>query len=59
MLPEAAESTPEMEGILEIRDGCNTPEQLLRSLAFARYLKIGDYTLCLTNGLSRHAGILP
>ncbi len=29
-----------MEGILEIRDGCNTPEQLLRSLAFARYLKI-------------------
>ena len=29
-----------MEGILEIRDGCNTPEQLLRSLAFARYIKI-------------------
>ncbi len=29
-----------MEGVLEIRDGCNTPEQLLRSLAFARYLKI-------------------
>jgi len=48
-----------MEGILEIRGGCNTPEQLLRSLAFARYLKIGDYTLCLTNGLSRHVRILP
>ncbi len=29
-----------MEKILEIRDGCNTPGQLLRSLAFARYLKI-------------------
>ena len=29
-----------MEGILEIRDGCNTPEQLLRSLAFARYFKL-------------------
>ena len=29
-----------MEGVLEIRDSCNTPEQLLRSLAFARYLKI-------------------
>lgn len=29
-----------MEQILEIRDGCTTPGQLLRSLAFARYLKI-------------------
>ncbi|SCZ59224.1 hypothetical protein [Thiohalomonas denitrificans] len=29
-----------MEEILEIRDGCSTPEQLLKSLAFARYLKI-------------------
>ncbi len=29
-----------MEEILEIRDGCNTPGQLLRSLAFSRFLKI-------------------
>lgn len=29
-----------MEEILEIRDGCSTPAQLLKSLAFARYLKI-------------------
>ena len=29
-----------MEEVLEIRDGCSTPEQLLKSLAFARYLKI-------------------
>ncbi|VAW61796.1 hypothetical protein MNBD_GAMMA11-2248 [hydrothermal vent metagenome] len=29
-----------MEQILEIRDGCNSPGQLLRSLAFARFLKI-------------------
>ena len=29
-----------METILEIRDGCNTPGQLLRSLAFTRFLKI-------------------
>jgi len=29
-----------MEQILEIRDGCNTSGQLLRSLAFARFLKI-------------------
>ena len=29
-----------MEKILEIRDGCTTPGQLLRSLAFARYLKL-------------------
>jgi len=29
-----------MKQILEIRDGCNTPGQLLRSLAFARFLKI-------------------
>lgn len=29
-----------MEEILEIRDGCNTPAQLLRSLAFSRFLKI-------------------
>ncbi|GEM_PF-135768 len=30
----------QMEEILEIRDGCSTPEQLLRSQAFARYLQI-------------------
>ncbi len=29
-----------MQDILEIRDGCSSPEQLLKSLAFARYLKI-------------------
>ena len=29
-----------MEEILEIRDGCNTPGQLLRSLAFSRFIKI-------------------
>ncbi len=29
-----------MEEILEIRDGCSTPEQLLKSRAFSRYLKI-------------------
>ncbi|NOX10017.1 MAG: hypothetical protein GXP22_11140 [Gammaproteobacteria bacterium] len=29
-----------MEKILEIRDGCSTPDQLLRSLAFSRFLKI-------------------
>ncbi len=29
-----------MEEILEIRDGCDTPEQLFKSLAFSRYLKI-------------------
>ena len=29
-----------MEQILEIRDGCNSPDQLLRSLAFSRFLKI-------------------
>lgn len=29
-----------MEQILEIRDGCTTPSQLLKSLAFARYLKM-------------------
>ena len=29
-----------MEKILEIRDGCTTPGQLLRSLAFARFLKL-------------------
>lgn len=28
-----------MEPILEIRDGCNTPGQLLRSLAFSKFLK--------------------
>ncbi|MCW8853539.1 MAG: hypothetical protein OQK76_02430 [Gammaproteobacteria bacterium] len=28
-----------MEQILEIRDGCNTPGQLLRSLAFSKFLK--------------------
>ena len=29
-----------MESILEIKDGCVSSEQLLRSYAFARYLKI-------------------
>ena len=29
-----------MEQILEIRDGCTTPGQLLRSMAFSRFLKI-------------------
>ena len=29
-----------MEQILEIRDGCSTPEQLLKSRAFSRYLRI-------------------
>ena len=29
-----------MESILEIKDGCLTSEQLLKSYAFARYLKI-------------------
>ena len=29
-----------MESILEIKDSCTTPEQLLKSYAFARYLKI-------------------
>ncbi|HKJ76883.1 MAG TPA: hypothetical protein VKA64_06730, partial [Gammaproteobacteria bacterium] len=29
-----------MEEILEIRDGCSTPEQLLKSRAFAKYLAI-------------------
>lgn len=29
-----------MEEILEIRDGCSTPEQLLKSRAFAKYLEI-------------------
>lgn len=29
-----------MEEILEIRDGCNTPTQLIKSLTFSRYLKI-------------------
>ncbi len=28
-----------MEQILEIREGCNTPEQLLKSLPFSRFLK--------------------
>jgi len=29
-----------VESILEIKDGCLTSEQLLKSYAFARYLKI-------------------
>lgn len=29
-----------MEKILEIRDGCNTPVQLIKSLTFSRYLEI-------------------
>ncbi len=33
-----------MEEILEIRDGCSTPEQLLKSKAFCRYLDIYKHT---------------
>jgi hypothetical protein len=29
-----------MEEILEIRDGCSTPSQLLKSKAFAKFLNI-------------------
>ena len=29
-----------MEQILEIREGCNTPEQLIKSLPFSRFLKM-------------------
>lgn len=29
-----------MEQVLEIREGCNTPEQLVKSLPFSRFLKI-------------------
>lgn len=34
------ETLTTMQHILEIRDGCTTPDQLLKSLAFSRYLAI-------------------
>jgi len=45
-----------MEEILEIRDGCNTPGQLLRSLAFARFLKIykQEFITDLENRSDKH-----
>ncbi|MBF0264640.1 MAG: hypothetical protein HQL46_05155 [Gammaproteobacteria bacterium] len=45
-----------MEEILEIRDGCSTPEQLFKSLAFSRYLKIykNEFVTELTDKNSRH-----
>ncbi|MFK5892623.1 MAG: hypothetical protein QM504_05335 [Pseudomonadota bacterium] len=45
-----------MEEILEIRDGCNTAEQLFKSLAFSRYLKIykNEFISELNNKGSRH-----
>jgi len=45
-----------MEEILEIRDGCNTSEQLLKSLAFSRYLKIykSEFINELSSKNSRH-----
>jgi len=45
-----------MEEILEIRDGCNTAEQLFKSLAFSRYLKIykNEFISELKNKSPRH-----
>jgi hypothetical protein len=45
-----------MEEILEIRDGCSTAEQLFKSLAFSRYLKIykNEFITELTNKNPRH-----
>ncbi|MFK5985604.1 MAG: hypothetical protein QM479_09275 [Pseudomonadota bacterium] len=45
-----------MEEVLEIRDGCNTAEQLFKSLAFSRYLKIykNEFINELNNKNSRH-----
>ena len=43
-----------MEQILEIRDGCNTSEQLLKSYAFSRYLKI--YKEAFINDLDKRDG---
>ena len=45
-----------MEDILEIRDGCSTPEQLLKSLAFSRYLKL--YKEAFISKLSQRGGNL-
>ncbi len=44
-----------MEQILEIRDGCSTPEQLLKSRAFSRYLKI--YKQAFTGELDKRSGV--
>ena len=43
-----------MEQILEIRDGCTSPDQLLKSLAFARYLKM--YKNAFINDLNNRPG---
>ncbi len=45
-----------MEEILEIRDGCNTAEQLFKSLAFSKYLKIykNEFIGELKNKSPRH-----
>lgn len=45
-----------MEEILEIRDGCNTAEQLFKSLAFSKYLKIykNEFISELDHKSSRH-----
>jgi hypothetical protein len=39
-----------MEQILEIREGCTTPEQLVKSLAFSHFLKIykNEFIQCLS-----------
>ncbi len=44
-----------MEQILEIRDGCSTPEQLLKSRAFSRYLKI--YKQAFMGELDKRSGV--
>ncbi len=44
-----------MEQILEIRDGCSTPEQLLKSRAFSRYLKI--YKHAFMGELDKRSGV--
>ncbi len=44
-----------MEQILEIRDGCSTPEQLLKSRAFSRYLKI--YKQVFMDELDKRSGV--
>ena len=39
-----------MEEVLEIRDGCTTPTQLLKSKAFAQYLEIYKKSQCQLQG---------